>query len=60
MPDAQTPPIASSADKLAALAALSDGFLRLQRGIERETLRTDGHSKLSLTPHPSALPDSND
>jgi glutamate--cysteine ligase len=55
MPDAQTPPIASSADKLAALAALSDGFLRLQRGIERETLRTDGHSKLSLTPHPSAL-----
>jgi len=55
MPDAQTPPIDSSADKLAALAALSDGFLRLQRGIERETLRTDGHSKLSLTPHPSAL-----
>ncbi len=55
MPDVQLQPTASSADKLAGLAALSDGFLRLQRGIERETLRTDGHSLLSLTPHPSAL-----
>ena len=55
MPDAQAKPTPTSAEKLVNVAALSDGFLKLQRGIERETLRTDGQGHLSMRPHPHAL-----
>ena len=45
----------TSADRLEALIEQRGQPVVINRGIERETLRTDGSARLSLTPHPASL-----
>ena len=45
----------TSADRLKALIERQEQPVVMNRGIERETLRTDGSARLSLTPHPASL-----
>ena len=45
----------TSADRLRALIERQGQPVVMNRGIERETLRTDGSARLSLTPHPASL-----
>lgn len=47
--------ISKSSLKLLDTADALDAFRRIQRGIEKESLRKDSTGKLALTPHPRAL-----